>query len=45
MPTGADLELLLQLADVGDADPMLRWAEVFGCEKVEIEIGIGKGRF
>ena len=46
MPTGADLELLLQLADVGDADPMLRWTEVFGCEKpVEIEIGIGKGRF
>ena len=46
MPTGSDLELLLQLADVGDADPMLRWSEVFGCEKqVEIEIGIGKGRF
>ena len=46
MPTGADLELLLQLADVGDADPILRWAEVFGYEKpVEIEIGIGKGRF
>lgn len=46
MPTGADLELLLQLADVGDADPMLRWIEIFGCDKpVEIEIGIGKGRF
>lgn len=46
MPTGSDFDLLLQLADVGDADPMLRWSEVFGCEKqVEIEIGIGKGRF
>ena len=46
MPNGADLELLLQLADVGDADPMLKWVEVFDGEKpVEIEIGIGKGRF
>tara|TARA_Y100001934_G_scaffold62885_1_gene78095 strand:+ start:316 stop:927 length:612 start_codon:yes stop_codon:yes gene_type:complete len=46
MPIGADLELLLQLADVGDGDTTLDWAEVFGDEKpVEIEIGIGKGRF
>ena len=46
MPIGADLELLLQLADVGDGDTTLDWTEVFGDEKpVEIEIGIGKGRF
>ena len=46
MPIGADLELLLQLADVGDGDTTLDWMEVFGDEKpVEIEIGIGKGRF
>ena len=43
MPIGADLELLLQLADVGDGDTTLDWAEVFGDEKpVEIEIGIGR---
>ncbi len=46
MSIGADLEFLLQLADAGDADPMLRWMEVFSNEHpVEIEIGIGKGRF
>ncbi len=46
MSIGADLEFLLQLADAGDADPMLRWVEVFSNEHpVEIEIGIGKGRF
>lgn len=46
MPIGADLELLLQLADIDDADPVIRWSEIFADEKpIEIEIGIGKGRF
>jgi tRNA (guanine-N7-)-methyltransferase len=46
MPIGADLELLLQLADIDDADPVIRWAEIFAVERpIEIEIGIGKGRF
>ncbi|MGY8826376.1 MAG: tRNA (guanosine(46)-N7)-methyltransferase TrmB [Candidatus Latescibacterota bacterium] len=46
MSIGADLELLLQLADIDDVDPVIRWFEVFANEKpIEIEIGIGKGRF
>jgi len=46
MSIGADLELLLQLADIDDVDPVIRWSEVFANEKpIEIEIGIGKGRF
>ena len=46
MPIGADLELLLQLADIDDADPVISWAEIFAVERpIEIEIGIGKGRF
>ena len=46
MPIGADLELLLQLADIDDADPVIRWAEIFSVDRpIEIEIGIGKGRF
>lgn len=46
MPIGADLELLLQLADIDDADPVIRWAEIFAVDRpIEIEIGIGKGRF
>ena len=46
MPIGADLELLLQLADIDDADTVIRWAEIFAVERpIEIEIGIGKGRF
>lgn len=46
MPIGADLELLLQLTDIDEVDPTLDWADVFSDEHpVEVEIGIGKGRF
>ncbi len=46
MPIGADLEWLLQLADIDDADPVIRWSEIFAVEQpIEIEIGTGKGRF
>ena len=46
MPIGADLELLLQLTDVDGEDPTLDWADVFADDSpVEVEIGIGKGRF
>jgi len=38
--------LLLELDDASDQDPVLNWEEVFGNDHpVEIEIGIGKGRF
>lgn len=36
----------LALPDSGDGDPMLDWWKVFGNDRpVEIELGIGKGRF
>lgn len=38
--------LLLELDDQGEGDPVLDWGEVFGNDRpVELEIGIGKGRF
>lgn len=38
--------LLLELGDAADRDPVLNWEELFGNgHPVEIEIGIGKGRF
>jgi tRNA (guanine-N7-)-methyltransferase len=38
--------LLLPLDDAGDRDPVLVWPGVFGnANPVELEIGIGKGRF
>jgi tRNA (guanine-N7-)-methyltransferase len=42
----ADFELLLPLADADDDDPTLCWSQVFDNDQpVEIEIGLGKGRF
>jgi len=39
-------ELLLELDDPAEKDPVLDWAQVFGNgQPVEIEIGIGKGRY
>ena len=36
----------LALPDSGDGDPMLDWWKVFGNDRpVEVELGIGKGRF
>ncbi len=38
--------LLLRLDDAGEHDPVLVWQAVFGnANPVELEIGIGKGRF
>lgn len=38
--------LLLDLDATSEGDPVLDWTEVFGVERpVELEIGIGKGRF
>jgi len=38
--------LLLELKDGADRDPVLNWGEIFGNDHpVEIEVGIGKGRF
>ncbi|MFH1569474.1 MAG: tRNA (guanosine(46)-N7)-methyltransferase TrmB [Gemmatimonadota bacterium] len=46
MKPEADEELLLGFDDDGVGDPVLDWAAVFGNPNpVEIEIGIGKGRF
>lgn len=46
MPIGADLELLLQLTDIDEVDPTLDWTDIFANKNpVEVEIGIGKGRF
>ena len=39
-------DLLLELDQTNDSDPMLNWEEIFGnTHPVEVEIGIGKGRF
>ena len=38
--------LLLELGEVDSPDPMLNWEAVFGnARPVELELGIGKGRF
>ena len=38
--------LLLELDEIDEQDPVLEWEEIFGnIHPVEIEIGIGKGRF
>ncbi|MBM3279474.1 MAG: tRNA (guanosine(46)-N7)-methyltransferase TrmB [Candidatus Handelsmanbacteria bacterium] len=43
---GVLLELLLELDNPAEKDPVLDWAQVFGNgQPVEIEIGIGKGRY
>ncbi|MBI2504945.1 MAG: tRNA (guanosine(46)-N7)-methyltransferase TrmB [Candidatus Latescibacteria bacterium] len=39
-------DLLLRLEEPAEKDPVFDWEVVFGdCQPVEIEIGIGKGRF
>ncbi len=44
--TGEEVDLLLRLEEAAEEDPALDWHEVFGNDHpVEIEIGIGKGRF
>lgn len=46
MESGDLSSLLLELGDGAERDPMLDWGAVFGNDRpVEIEIGIGKGRF
>jgi len=46
MAVATETSLLLALEDRGEEDPVLDWADTFGNENpVEIEIGIGKGRF
>lgn len=46
MAVVTDESLLLKLEDEGIDDPVLDWAAVFGNDNpVEIEIGIGKGRY
>lgn len=44
--TGEELDLLLRLEEAAEDDPVLDWQAVFGnSHPVEIELGIGKGRF